>query len=672
MTSKNAPNEKLTDKQESAALEHRILKTGHLKDVSLQISKQEDLIVSEIRYRRLFESAKDGILILDAETGMIVDVNPFLIDLLGYSKESFVEKKIWEIGSFRDIFANFEKFLELQQKKYVRYENLPLETAKGKRVNVEFVSNVYIENSKNVIQCNIRDITDRKHNEEELHKLSQALIQSPVSIIITDMRGRIEFANSITFEISGYNPAELIGKDVKELYSQELAEGEMNRIWTTLTAGNIWQGELLHTKKNGGQVWERINLSSIVNQSGVITNFLVITMDISLNRMLIDDLMAANKKANEMNKVKSNFFANMSHELRTPLIGVLGFSEILEDELAGNSDLAKMAQTIRASGQRLMRTLNFILDSAKLESSKTQINLQEINIVAQLHEITELYKSVAEKKKLVYTFSTAQEEIICTIDPALFASIFDNLINNALKFTDKGSVSVILSIENDRAVIKVIDTGIGIAVEEQDHVWEEFRQASEGLGRHYEGTGLGLTISKKYSELMGGYISMYGKPGLGSTFVVSFPLTNIETNLNNEAGANNIKRYKSTHNHQDINILYVEDDEVSANFVSLLLQGHYNLNIAKNGREAIRMAKEKSYHAILMDINLGHDMNGLTTSEKIRAIEGYKDIPIIACTAYAMQNEKDDFLLHGLKHYISKPFTGYELLSTLDNVLHYS
>lgn len=640
------------------------------RDIFRHYIEEESLMISESRYRRLFESAKDGILILDAETGKIVDVNQFLIDLLGYSKEKFVEKEIWEIGFFKDVVANIDKFQELQEKEYVRYENLPLETSTGRKINVEFVSNVYLENKKKVIQCNIRDITVRKHHEEELHKLSMAVQQSPASVIITDVNGYVEFANAKALAITGYEPAELIGQNSRIFGSGEMPGHEYKKLWDTITTGEEWRGEFHNKKKNGELFWESATISPIVNAKGIITNYMAIKEDITENKKILDELIMAKEKAEEMNRVKSSFFSNMSHELRTPLIGVLGFSEILEESLLNNKDLCRMASTIRVSGQRLMRTLNFILDIAKLESNKTQIFLQRTNIVPALREVADLFASVASQKNLVYSFASTQDEILCTIDRGLFANIFDNLLNNAVKFTEDGLVKLNIYTTCENAIIEVTDTGLGISVEEQNIIWEEFRQASEGMGRQYEGTGLGLTIAKKYTELMGGTISVAGALGVGTTFTVSFPLSAHGTiedlePVNATIIGQTIKQPGRALN----SILYVEDDKVAISFVSILLKGLYLLDTAQTGKTALEMVQKKQYEVILMDINLKHGMNGMEITQIIRTMPGYKDIPIFACTAYAMESEVKDFLSHGLTHHLSKPFTKQELLSELAKVL---
>ena len=188
------------------------------------------LIASEVRYRRLFESARDGILILDAESGKIIDVNPFLINLLGFSKEALIGMEIWEIGFFRDVAANKDKFLELQMQEYVRYENLPLETAGGRRISVEFVSNVYLENNRKIIQCNIRDITERKKRESDLvnSELLRHLLLKTIPDLIwsKDKTGKYLFCNPMFERFFGASEADIIGK---------LITTSLTRIWLTFS-----------------------------------------------------------------------------------------------------------------------------------------------------------------------------------------------------------------------------------------------------------------------------------------------------------------------------------------------------------------------------------------------------------------------------------------------------
>ncbi len=265
-----------------------------------QYKSAEALRNSEKRYRRLFEAARDGILILDFETGMIVDVNPFLIEMLGYSYEQITGKRIWELGFFKDIVANRNKFLELHENEYVRYEDMPLETKDGRILNVEFISNVYVVESHKVIQCNIRDITERKRAEAALNKLSRAVEQSPVSIVITDLDGAIEYVNPKFVQITGYSLEEAIGKNPRILKSGEKPPEEYKQLWDMITSGSEWQGEFHNKKKNGELYWESAIISPIMDVRGIITHFLAVKEDITLRKeaeaereKLISELKAA-------------------------------------------------------------------------------------------------------------------------------------------------------------------------------------------------------------------------------------------------------------------------------------------------------------------------------------------------------------------------------------------
>jgi signal transduction histidine kinase len=274
---------------------------------------------------------------------------------------------------------------------------------------------------------------------------------------------------------------------------------------------------------DGSWIWVEFTNSFIeIKNSPAL--LLSILRDITSYKKLIKETIEAKEKAEEMNKVKSFFFANMSHELRTPLVGILGFADILKDELEDNPDLAKMAELICKSGQRLHETLNHILNLSKLEAGKIEIKLVEEDIVPHLKNSFLLFEQSARNKGLNYKLELPEKKVICRIDKNLIQNIFNNLINNAIKFTNEGSVTVKLDSYGYIARIQIIDTGIGISEENHSVIWEEFRQVSEGLNRNFEGTGLGLTIVKKFTAVMGGKVSLESKVGKGSNFILEFPL----------------------------------------------------------------------------------------------------------------------------------------------------
>ena len=375
-----------------------------IKDITERKRNEELLRASEIRYRRLFEAAKDGIIILDASTCLVEDINPSLTDMLGFSIDDLMGKKLVDFKIFENISLDFQKSGKL--KNYIKYEELPVENFNGEQIFIEFVASNYNVNNRNVIQCNIRNVTERK-----------------------------------------------------------LAE---------------------------------------------------------------DAIILAKERAEIANRLKSNFLANMSHELRTPMIGIQGFSKILKESNDIN-DSREIGGYIAESSNRLMDTLNLIIDISRIESGDWQVNLTPIDLIHEIYDVMNKYNDFAIEKNLYLILNSEFESFELNSDQNAISSILNNLIDNAIKFTSVGGVEIKCRMEifNQKkfAVIDIIDTGIGIAEDKIEIIFEEFRQISEGLVRDYDGTGLGLTLTKKLVYLLGGNIVVKSSLGNGSDFTVSLPVT---------------------------------------------------------------------------------------------------------------------------------------------------
>ncbi|MCX6170179.1 MAG: PAS domain S-box protein [Ignavibacteriales bacterium] len=265
------------------------------KEKEIRLKTEMLLAASEVQYRRLFESIKEGILILNIETGKIIDVNPFLIELLGYSKEELLEKEVWEINSFKNIVANKDKFLELQQKEYVRYKNLPLETSDGRKINVEFVSNIYSVNSHKVVQCNIRDITERKIIEQRIQdneKLFRAIIdQSPIAIALLDLQGHPIISNLSLSNMVGYSNDELSKMKFTEFTYPEDVDKDMNQ-FTDLIDGKIskYSMEKRYVHKNGNLVWANLFVAMLRDENGNGQEIIGMAEDITERKLAEEEL----------------------------------------------------------------------------------------------------------------------------------------------------------------------------------------------------------------------------------------------------------------------------------------------------------------------------------------------------------------------------------------------
>jgi PAS domain S-box-containing protein len=266
----------------------------------------EAILASELRYRRLFETAQDGILILDADTGQVVDANPFMKDLLGYSQDEFLGKKLWEIGPFKGAADSRNAFAELQLKDRIRYEGLPLETKDGRRVEVEFISSAYLVDKKRLIQCNIRDITERSQTEDQLRAsfkeigdLKSALDDHAI-VAITDPQGKITYVNDKFCAISKYSREELLGQDHRIINSNFHPKGFIRDLWATITHGKVWKGEIKNRAKDGSFYWVDTTIVPFLNEDGKPRQYVAIRADITERKRAEEELKASLKEVNDL------------------------------------------------------------------------------------------------------------------------------------------------------------------------------------------------------------------------------------------------------------------------------------------------------------------------------------------------------------------------------------
>ncbi|MFC2101899.1 ATP-binding protein [Bacteroidota bacterium] len=386
-----------------------------------------------------------------------------------------------------------------------------------------------------------------------------------------------------------------------------------------------------------------------------------------------EELTIARLHAEESDRLKSSILSNMNHELRTPMTGILGFSEILCEQLA-DSEARKMADNIQVSGRRLLATLNSMIELSQFEAKKALFKLKETKLNELILLTCEPHLIGAKEKNLGFEIFM-NESIFAYIDEKLFGQLLNHILENAVKFTDAGKITIGTgnTWKNGKlwSCITVTDTGPGIPHEFHDLIFEEFRQVSEGYNRNFEGSGLGLTLSKKIVELMNGKLTIDSPEDNGSTFTIWLPSSQLgimeaqpqmrEQELLQEAADFPLP----DHVESLPSILVVEDNRLNSELIMIYLRPKYICEMAKNGEKAIEMSAKNNYDAILMDINLGSGIDGMEATRQIRKLPGYISTPIIAVTGYTMDSDREEILAAGCSHYLPKPIDRNELCNLL-------
>ena len=616
----------------------------------------EALQDSEKRYRRLFESAKDGILILDADTGQVVDVNPFLIQLLGYSYDALYGQHIWELGVFKDIAASKDAFKALQDNEYIRYDDLPLETLDGKPIAVEFVSNVYLVDRSKVIQCNIRDITARKWADAERKRLMAAIEQAGEAIVMTDAQGIIQFVNPAFERTTGYSRKEAVGQNPRILKSGEHDKLFYRNLWDTISGGRTWAGRMVNKRKDGTLYTEETTISPVRDASGRIVNYVAVKRDITEHLRL-----AAQFEQSQKMEAMGRLAGGVAHDFNNMLSVILGYAELALCQV-------DPAQPLHADLEEILKAANRSTDITRqlLAFDRKQTI---IPVVLDLNQTVEsmlkmLRRLIGEDIDLAWL----PEVGVCPIkmDPVQVDQILVNLCVNARDaIADVGKVTIETGnavfdetycadhagfVAGEYVLLAVSDDGCGIDKEILDRIFEPFF-TSKGVG---QGTGLGLSTVYGIVKQNNGFINVYSESGKGTTFRIYLAQYADQAVVTEREKAAEIPLSRGE------TVLVVEDEAANLRLDKTILERlGYRVLAAGTPGEAIGLAEKHSneIHLLITDVVMP-EMNGWDLAERLQSL--YPSMKILFMSGYTANVIAHRVLDEGV-NFIQKPFSMKDL-----------
>ncbi|MEA5448574.1 PAS domain S-box protein, partial [Leptolyngbya sp. CCNP1308] len=678
---------------QKAALRERKQAERQLKELNQSLERQvaartAALEEREVRYRGLMEGASDAIVVADME-GNILEVNRRAEELFGHGRDQLTQmhqSQLYPPDHQAELIALFQGSIDIP---HFQALNIPIRHADGRHIPVDITATTITLGTTRVVQGIFRDVSDRQRLEETLRLRERAIAASRHGIVITDARqpsNPIIYVNPAFERITGFSSAEAIGHNCRFLQSNQLEQPSLHTLRQAIAAGEDCTVEVINYRKNGEPFWNDLSISPIYDPEGQLTHFVGIQTDISDRKRVeaqlhqhMHDLEEARHAAEAANQAKGEFLANMSHELRTPLNAILGMTEGLQEQVFGaiNERQLKALTTVETSASHLLALINDILDMAKIESGQITLHLTPTAIAPLCYSSLTFVQQQADRKRIQLIDCIPPNLPDLVIDERRVRQILINLLANAVKFTPEGgcvSLTVVPKLCQDGDEIQAVmrftvkDTGIGIAPDDQQRLFQPFIQIDSALNRQYEGTGLGLTLVKQFTELHGGQVGLTSEVGVGSSFTIDLPY---------ELGAGRWTASPATAvasapeapaiPNQKPLILLAEDQAATISTVANYLTAKgYRLLLARQGEAAIALALAENPDLIVMDMQLP-GIDGLEAIRRIRDEPHLADRPIIALTAYSAVSER--CLAAGANQHLGKPLKLKQLAATIQHLL---
>jgi len=632
------------------------------RDITKRKITESKLISSELSYKNLFDGVSDAIYVLD-KNGVFIDVNQVAVNTYGHSKEFFIGKTSEFISA-----PNNNDFIPIAEaiKRAYEGEKQELEFWGIKKGGTVFLEEIRLShgkyNNEDVVIAMGRDITEKKEAEkkiEESEELFRKLTATTSSSIFIYQNNKFVFTNKATQELSGYSNSELLGMNFWDIIHNDYKDIVKENGKIRQEGGEIkTRYEFQITTKKRENIWIDFSADSIMwkGEPAAIGS----AFNITEKKTLIDNLFLAKKKAEESDNLKTAFLQNMSHEIRTPLNGILGFSELLSSPDIDLNEVNEYSNVITKSGNRLLELINNILDISKIESKTIDLNITKFNLDKFMENIFMFFKPRFDKKniKLKHIPNTSKKAIIVSTDSDKLNQVLTNLLNNALKFTNKGSVRMSYELSKDKILFKIKDTGIGFSEAQGEKLFERFYQVDNSLTRNFEGSGLGMAISKGIIEVLNGEIWHESEINTGTTFFFTIKNFIIDSKPKEK------KAPIQKHTLSNLTILIAEDDEASYFYLDTILRNSRTKIIhAKNGIEAVDICKRNNkIDIILMDIQMPIK-NGLDASREIKEIR--PNLPIIIQSAFENEEKREEALKYGVDTFFAKPVNREGLIEAI-------
>jgi two-component system CheB/CheR fusion protein len=508
----------------------------------------------------------------------------------------------------------------------------------------------------------MRDITELSLAEERIRFQAEALSQVNDAIVATNEAGEITLWNPGAEKILGIPAGDALGRGVREILGvgwEEVYQRDCREDTPGTTPSE--HREMVYFRPDGGEIALEPSVSFLRNRGGKMFGCLMVLRDVTERLRYEQELLRARAEAEKANSAKSEFLTNMSHEIRTPMNGVLGLTGLILASEDISPTVREYLQLVNQSGLDLLAIINDILDLAKIESGKVELERKEFDLRAVLESSLASFAATAEHKmvEIVHNVSADVPDSLVG-DPGRLRQIIVNLVGNAVKFTPKGRVTVTVEPQETagpgliRLLFRVADTGIGIPAEHLQRIFENFAQVKSSAHAQYGGTGLGLSIVTNLVELMGGEIQVESQVGKGSTFLFTAVFESAQEGTRPETAAQPAAPRRAG----NLSILLAEDDAVNRVFLIKLLKdrGH-QVEVAENGREALEKLKAGFFDLVLMDERMP-EMDGSETVRAIRQGDAGPDkagVMVVALTAQALSGDRERFLDAGMDDYLTKP-----------------